>query len=560
MQPFKLFAVLLIASLLFACKSPTQGVIADQAMVVTAHPDASAIGHDILRMGGNAYDAAIAVQFALAVAYPRAGNIGGGGFAVIRTADGQSTTLDFREKAPLAASETMYLDELGKPIEKLSTLGHYAVSVPGTVRGMWDLHQKYGSIPWPALIEPAYYLAKNGVVLTEAEAKKLNDFQEAFYSANDHAIVTLKDNGWQAGDTIVYQELAATLKRIQEQGVTDFYEGQTAQYIVEEMQRNEGIITLEDLKKYEAKWREPLTGKYKDYTVISMPPPSSGGICLLQLLQGIEAAGIVQAEHNSPAYIHMLSELERRAFADRATYLGDADFYPVPIDSLLDPEYIAENLADFDLESATPSNSIKAGEVNVVESIETTHFSIVDAKGNAIALTTTLNGNYGSKVMVKGAGFFLNNEMDDFSVKPGVPNMFGLVGAEANKIEAEKRMLSSMTPTILEKEGELFMVVGTPGGSTIITSVFQTILNVVDHGMTMQEAVNAKKVHHQWLPDRILHEPNAFSKQTKAALEAMGHTFEERAYIGKVDAILVLPDGRLEGAADPRGDDVAMGF
>ena len=540
-------------------KTPV-GQIAQQGMVVSAHPLASDIGLQILKDGGNAYDAAVAVQFALAVCYPRAGNIGGGGFMVSRQANGELSSLDFREKAPLAATTDMYLDSLGNAVASLSREGYLAVGVPGAVAGMEAIHKQYGSLPWNKLLQPAIDLAQNGYALTDAEAKKLNQLQEEFYRVNQEPILFLNDDQWQEGQIIKNPALASTLTRIQQQGKNGFYKGKTADYITEAMQENGGIITKQDLEQYNAKWREPLQSTYKsDYNIISMPPASSGGVAVIQLLKGVEQHSSKLGSHNSAKTAHLLTELERRVYADRATYLGDTDFFDVPIKMLLDDDYLSEKFSDINWQQATPSTEIKQGKVNAIESIETTHFSIVDKDRNAVAITTTLNGNYGSKVFISKGGFFLNNEMDDFSAKPGVPNMFGLVGAEANKIEPQKRMLSSMTPTIVEKNGELFMVVGTPGGSTIITSVFQTILNVIEFNMTMQQAVNAKKLHSQWLPDQILVEKDALTEAEANTLKNMGHTLKPVGAIGRVDAILVHGNS-LEGAADPRGDDKASGY
>ncbi len=538
-----------------------QGKVAANGMVCTAHPAATEIGLAILKHGGNAYDAAIAVQFALAVAYPNAGNIGGGGFLVYRKSNGEIGSLDFREKAPLAAHKDMYLDQKDEVIENLSIRGHLAVGVPGSVDGMIKIHEQLGSMPFPELIEPAIQLALNGVILTAREASKLNSQQQNFIEANLYIPYLVRQRPWNKGDTLFHIELAATLTRIRDNGRAGFYQGTTAQLIVDEMKKGDGIITKEDLDLYQSIWREPVVGFYKSYRIIGMPPPSSGGIALMQLLKGIEPYDIRSWGFNATRTIHIMTELERRVYADRAAYLGDPDYYQIPTDELISDNYLQQRFSDIDPLVKTSSQAIKADAVNFIESTETTHFSIVDISGNAAAITTTLNGSYGSKVMVEAGGFFLNNEMDDFSVKPGVPNMFGLVGDKANAIAPQKRMLSSMTPTIIDKNDSLFMVVGTPGGSTIITSVFQTILNVIEHGMTMQEAVNAKKLHHQWLPDHVLYELNALDSITYSELEQMGHVLKLRDGIGRMDAILVLEDGLLEGAADyTRGDDTTMGY
>jgi gamma-glutamyltranspeptidase / glutathione hydrolase len=556
---------------ILSCSKPDQekasevdviGLLADSAMVVSAHPLASQVGVDILKKGGNAIEAAIGVQFALAVVYPAAGNIGGGGFMVIRQNDGTTDCLDFREAAPLAGGRNMFLDENNEVIPDASTLGHLAAGVPGTVDGMFKAYEKYGDLPFEALIQPAIDLAAKGFALTEREASGLNSARERFEKANTIAPEFLLKDSWKAGDTIYMKDLAKTLELIRDKGRAGFYEGTTADNIVAEMGRGSGMISYEDLKQYTAKFRTPVIDSYKDYTIISMPPPSSGGVALVQLLKSVAPFPLTEMGHNTAAAIHLMAEAERRVYADRATHLGDPDFYPVPLEELTDSAYVAHRMSTFSPDTATSSSDVTEGKPAAIvsESTETTHFSVVDAQGNAVAVTTTLNGGFGSKVVVAGSGFILNNEMDDFSIKPGFPNMFGLVGGEANAIAPQKRMLSSMTPTIVEKNDSLYMVVGTPGGSTIITSVFQTILNVIEHDMGMQEAVNAKRVHHQWKPDTILIENNALDSLTIQKLAQMGHHLETRNSIGAVDAILVRPDGKLEGGADSRGDDFAAGY
>ncbi len=527
-------------------------------MVVSAHPSASQVGLDILKKGGNAVDAAVAVQFALAVVYPGAGNLGGGGFMVYRSAGGELAALDFREKAPGRASRDMYLDPEGNAITDKSLFGHLAAGVPGSVDGMVKAHARFGKLSWTEVVQPALDLARNGFPITDQQAAEFNDIQGDIKKYNPGKAYFIKEK-FSSGDTWVQADLANTLQLIRDNGREGFYGGQVADQIEAEMAAGGGIISKEDLKNYQSQWREPLVGNYKEYKVITMPPTSSGGIALLQLLNSVEEYPLKRWGFNSDSTVQVMVEAERRVYADRATHLGDPDFYKVPQKYLVNPIYSKYRMKNFNWEKATLSSDIKAGEVPS-ESEETTHFSIVDRDGNAVSLTTTLNGGYGSMVFVKGAGFLLNNEMDDFSVKPGSPNMYGLLGGEANSIVPGKRMLSSMTPTILEKGGELFMVVGTPGGSTIITSVFQTILNVVEFGKGMQAAVNAKKIHHQWFPDEVVLEKGALDSLSRVNLENKGYKFRERKAIGRVDAILKIPWGYYEGGADPRGDDTKLGW
>lgn len=568
MKNLTFFLILLWGIFLISCKNNSKTVvyeikksaIADQAMVVSAHPAATQVGLEILKKGGNAVDAAIAVQFALAVVYPVAGNIGGGGFMVVRTHDGRTAALDFREKAPLLATETMYQDSAGKVVEGLSVKGHLAAGVPGTVDGMFKAHEKFGKLSMPELLEPAIALAKDGFKLTEDQANGLNRGRDNFVKYNTTLPVFVKEEAWKPGELLLQPDLAHTLQLIKEQGEAGFYQGEIAGKIVAEMKAGGGLISQEDLVAYESQWREPIVNKYKNYSLIGMPPPSSGGVALAQLMEMIEPFDIAKFGFHSKEAIHLMVEAERRVYADRSQHLGDADFYPVPLTALMAPQYLQSRMDNFDPDSATASEFIKAGETPMVESEETTHFSIVDQEGNAVAVTTTINGGYGCYTVVAGAGFLLNNEMDDFSVKPGEKNMYGLIGAEANKIEPGKRMLSSMTPTIVLKDDKLYMVVGTPGGSTIITSVFQTIVNVLEFGMDMPSAVAAQRFHHQWIPDGIMVEKGAIAPEIRSALELMGHQLIERDGIGRVDAIRIRPDGKLEGGADPRGDDHAQGF
>jgi gamma-glutamyltranspeptidase/glutathione hydrolase len=552
------FFYLLVLVLFIQCNPSPKASI--QAAVVSARIEASEAGKTVMMQGGNAYDAMVATSFALTVVYPVAGNITGGGFFVYRTAKGETGTLDYREMAPLKATKDLYLDEEGDVIPKLSTVGGLAVGIPGAVAGILEVHRKMGSLPLNQLLAPAIKLAEEGYIVSEKQAKSFKLYRDIFIEVNGKDTFFAQEH--KAGDRIINLPLAKTLKVIAAKGETGFYQGWVAEAMVNKIQATGGILSLDDLKAYSPKWRDQVKFEYKDLKVISMAPPSSGGICLGQMMQMVAPYDLKKMGHNTAESMHLMIEAERRSYADRSYFLGDPDFVSVPQAHLIDKSYNAERMMSYSQEKATPSSEVAHGDIIIVESDETTHFSIVDKDGNAVSVTTTLNGAYGSKVYVDELGIFMNNEMDDFSSKPGVPNMFGLTGTEANSIAPKKRMLSSMTPTIVEKDNQLYMVVGTPGGSTIITSVFQTILNVYEHGMDMQAAIDAPRFHHQWLPDLVVLEPNKFDDVVINDLKYKGHNVEAKysRIIGKVDAILVDENGVISVGADPRGDDAAATF
>ena len=533
-------------------------VTGSKGAVASANALASNVGLNILKQGGNAIDAAIATQLALAVVYPGAGNIGGGGFMVAHLKNGKNIAIDYRETAPAKASRDMYLDEKGNPQMNLSQDGHLASGIPGTIAGLFA-SMKYAKLPFKKLIQPAIVLAEKGFAITAGQAADFNELKKEFIELNTAPTVFVKATSWQAGDTLIQKDLSNTLKRIRDLGAKGFYEGETARLIVAEMNKGKGIIGLDDLKSYRAKERTAVEFDYKSYHIISMPLPSSGGIILQQVLKMIEQKNMGVLKFQSAESVQLLAEAERRAYADRAKYLGDADFVKVPVKTLVSKAYLDERMKDFIPGKAGNSKDTKEG--NIPESEETTHLSIIDAEGNAVSVTTTLNGGYGSRTVVSGAGFLLNNEMDDFSVKPGVPNMYGAMGAEANAIAPGKRMLSSMTPTIVLKNNKPYLVVGTPGGTTIPTSVIQSVVNMVDFKMTPEDAVNKPKFHHQWFPDVVYVEKD-FDAATINALEAMGYKISKRGQIGRTELIEIKTGKKtpITAIADKRGDDSAAGY
>ncbi len=558
---FLILSALITSNALYSQSTIKPLVESKKGMVVTTHPLATEIGLSILKKGGNAIDAAIAVNFALAVCHPSAGNIGGGGFLVYRNANGKIFALDYREKAPLASSKDMYLDASGNVIPEKSSIGVFSVGVPGTVAGMEEMYRKFGSLPWKELIQPAIDIARQGHVLTFREARGLNTNKLDFINENigNSYLINPNHMDWKKDDILIQEDLANTLERILRDKSKGFYQGKTAELIISEMKRLNGIISQKDLDTYKPIWRKPIVQSYKNFQIIGMPPPSSGGIALAQLMGMVKKYPLSKWGASSDSTVQLMIEAERRVFADRAKWLGDPDFIKVPVKPLLDTSYIKSRISSIDFTKATLSSDISAGQFPGYESPETTHYSIVDTEGNAVSITTTLNNSFGSKVFVGGAGFLLNDEMDDFSAKAGAPNIYGLIGSKANEIQPMKRMLSSMTPTIITEKGQLKMVVGTPGGATIITTVFQVILNALEFGMNMQQAVEYPRFHQQWKPEPTRIEPNRLSAIQLERLKQKGYEFSDSASIGLVDGILVLPSGKLQGGADSRGDDTALG-
>lgn len=561
----KIIFILLFVSTFHIHGASQNPVFAKNGMVVSTSRQASEAGIEILKKGGNAVDAAVATGFALAVTSSSNGNIGGGGFMVAHLADGTIFTLDHRETAPVSAHRDMYLDEHGNVIGNMSLKTQAASGVPGTVDGLLKAWEDYGSghITLRELLTPAIKLAGRGFVLSHYEAQRLNNFRGLFAANEAAATVFIRKDSlsWKSGDLLIQKDLAKTLKRIASKGRNGFYTGKTADLIVEEMQRGNGLITGEDLLNYESKYRSVVTGTFHGYEIISMGPPSSGGALLIHMLNMLEHYSLDSLGWNSSDYIHILTEVERRAYADRAEHMGDPDFWDVPLNMLLSKDYAAKRIQNISMEKASNSTDIFAGDLSGYEHRETTHYSVVDKDGNAVSVTTTINLSYGSGVLVKGAGFFLNDEMDDFSSKPGVPNVYGLIGNEANAIEPGKRPLSSMTPTILLKDKRPFMVIGSPGGSTIITTTMQSILNVAVHGMDIKEAVSAPRIHSQWLPDAIMIEPRGIALDVKRNLEKRGHILMNYnwGYIGEANGIVIKEDG-IYGGGDTRGETSAIGY
>ncbi|MFN3528812.1 MAG: gamma-glutamyltransferase [Bacteroidia bacterium] len=554
-----LIAIFILSNTINRSQAPAVNAhYACEGMVVSAHPLATEVGLAVLKAGGNAFDAAIAVEFTLAVVFPAAGNIGGGGFALLHTADGEVKALDYREQAASAMQARYYLEEDGTPIPGASTLGPLAVGIPGTVAGMYALHAQYGQLPWFDLLNPAIQLASAGWQLTAKESDLLNEHRKSLRALNGDCYLC-SEIPYQAGQLMKNEVLAQTLTRIRDEGAFDFYQGYTAEKLSDFMRDHGGIITQTDLEHYQAIWRQPLVGRFQKYDVLSMGPPSSGAVVVLQMLQMLEDLPLHKWSPTDPRYVHHFAEAARRAYADRATHLGDPAFYPVPVEQLLAPEYLDKRKSSIKSKKASKSTDIQAGFFELTEKDETTHYIVVDGNRNIMSATTSLNGAYGSKVIVPELGFLLNNTIDDFSMAPGLANSYGLVGSAANAPQGGKRMLSSMSPTIVLEDGLPVLVTGSPGGSTIPTTVVQVLLNSLVHEMNAQQAVTMPRFHHQWLPDEVQYESGSISKRARRILGREGHTLRERKPYGRAECVRIHGDGTLEGGADPRGDDTVLG-
>ena len=540
------------------CSNNLEKCIAKDAMVVSARKEASEIGLMMMKMGGNAFDAMIATELALAVVYPSAGNLGGGGFMVYRLNDGSVGSLDYREKAPIKATENMFLNEKNEIIPKSSTYGALSIGIPGTVAGIFSVHEKFGSLPIEEIFKPVILLAERGYEINDQQSKRFKRHLNEIKKINK--INSIYSKEYKAGDTIKNIQLANLLSRIMLNGPDEFYKGESSKKLVKFLKSNGSIISADDLEKYNAVWRTPIIFQYDDLKIISMPPPSSGGICINQIMKIIEPYDLNELGHNSTDYIKLLVESFKRSYADRAKFLGDPDFNEIPYNKITDYNYLKKKMELFSFEKPTPVNEIYSINLDLNESMETTHYSIIDPLGNSVSATTTLNSSFGSKLFCDELGIFLNNQMDDFAIKPGYPNIYGLIGGKINKIKAEKRMLSSMSPTIIEKNNNFYMALGTPGGSTIITSVIQTILNVHEFNMNMEESVNSPRFHHQLFPDLIKIEKEKFNDTVLVELENDGYNLEFVNPYGRVDGILALDCGCLDGGSDNRGNDYAIGF
>lgn len=556
---FEKTLLVILLSLLFSCKNYNNENHYKNFAIVTAKYEATKAGHKILKMGGNAFDAMIATDLALSVVYPNAGNLGGGGFMVYRTSNSQYGSIDYREKAPLLSSENMYLDKNGNIIKNLSREGSLSIGVPGTVAGLFEVYEKFGTLPLDSIFKPALELAKDGFKLTKKQADLFNSSKSKILINSDSLSLFNKD--FKKDMIFSNDKLYKTLKYLLKNGVEGFYDGDISKEIINYVSKKGGILTKEDFLLYKPVWRQPFIFEFDDLKIITMGLPSSGGIVLSQILKSIELISLDNYKTRDINYIKTLIELEKISFADRSRFLGDPDFYDTNIiNSLVSTDYLNKRIKSIDFSNPKPSSEIYPGNISFKESNETTHYSILDSFGNAVSVTTTLNSNFGSKIIIPSLGFFMNNEMDDFSIKTGSPNIYGLIGGKVNSVQPQKRMLSSMTPTIIEKDGKLSMILGSPGGPTIITSVLQTILNVYLFNDNLKEAVDHPRFHHLWLPDKIYFEEGAFKQTIIDSLKILGYNFNSKtSSIGRVDAIYIDQNKKIYAAADPRGDDYASG-